>query len=96
MTRGWSGSFRGLTAFLFAGALFTGAAVAAMAQAAQSFNGQLSNFALGGAPALASPARASPAGRAVPAMPPVVGRLAAATTVRVVCMPLARCMPTGQ
>ena len=51
MTRGWSGSFRGLTAFLFAGALFTGAAVAAMAQAAQAFNVQLTNFAIGGAPA---------------------------------------------
>jgi len=51
MTRGWSGSFRGLTAFLFAGALFTGAAAAAMAQAAQAFNVQLSNFMIAGAPA---------------------------------------------
>jgi plastocyanin len=51
MIRGWSGTFRGLTAFLFAGALFTGAAVAAMAQAAQTFSVRLSNFTIAGAPA---------------------------------------------
>jgi plastocyanin len=51
MIRGWSGSLRGVTAFLFAGALLTGAAVTAFAQAAQTFNVRLSNFMIAGAPA---------------------------------------------
>ena len=51
MTRRWSGSLRGVSAFLLAGALFTGAAVTAFAQAAQAFNVQLRNFTIAGAPA---------------------------------------------
>jgi plastocyanin len=50
MTRRWSGSLRGVSTFLLAGALFTGAAVTAFAQA-QSFNVRLSNFTIAGAPA---------------------------------------------
>ena len=51
MTRRWSGSLRGVSAFLLAGALFTGAAVTAFAQAAQVFTVRLSNFTIAGAPA---------------------------------------------
>jgi plastocyanin len=50
MTRGWSGSLRGISALLLAGALFTGAAVTAFGQAAQTFNVRLSNFTIAGAP----------------------------------------------
>jgi uncharacterized cupredoxin-like copper-binding protein len=51
MIRGWSGSLRGIAAFLFAGALLTGAAVTAFAQTAQTFSVHLSNFRIDGAPA---------------------------------------------
>jgi plastocyanin len=50
MTGRWSGSLRGVSAFLLAGALFTGAAITAFAQA-QSYNVTLRNFAIDGAPA---------------------------------------------
>lgn len=50
-TRGWSGSVRGLTAFVLAGGLLVGGAVTAFAQAAQTANVRLVNFAIEGAPA---------------------------------------------
>lgn len=50
-TRGWSGSVRGMTAFVLAGGLLVGGALTAFAQAAQTANVQLSNFVIAGAPA---------------------------------------------